>query len=147
MAVRCLAAINYGMNILDQSIENKIQEEIIPTVLKERYLGAAKGIGATLGELYAHIPDNKLISYGIVHTIKVLSEYLFTHLEQAEAPVYEIAVTCSRRAEMDAAKASRWASYPSMGLGITQRRCLISRSPPLPKIGTCASLRRCSSGG
>ncbi len=92
MAVRCLAAINYGMNILDQSIENKIQDEIIPTVLKGRYLGAAKGIGATLDELYAQIPANKRISYGIVHTIKVLSEYLFTHLEQAEAPIYEIAV-------------------------------------------------------
>ena len=80
------------MNILDQSIENKIQDEIIPAVLKGRYLGAAKGIGATLDELYTHIPDNKRISYGIVHTIKVLSEHLFTHLELAEAPVHEIAV-------------------------------------------------------
>ena len=61
-------------------------------VLQGRYLGADEGIGATLDELYAHIPDNKRISYGIVHTIKVLSEYLFMHLEQSEAPVYEIAV-------------------------------------------------------
>jgi len=29
------------MNILDQSIENMIQDEIIPVVLQGRYLGAA----------------------------------------------------------------------------------------------------------
>jgi 3-methyladenine DNA glycosylase AlkC len=80
------------MNILDQNIENKIHDEIIPAVLQGRYESADEGIAAALDELYTNIPDNKRISYGIVHTIKVLSECLFMHLGQAEAPVFEIAV-------------------------------------------------------
>jgi 3-methyladenine DNA glycosylase AlkC len=48
-------------------------------------------IAPIVDELYANIPDNKRISYGIVHVIKTLSEYLYAHLVEKDAPVYQIA--------------------------------------------------------
>ncbi len=79
------------MNILNDEMEKKIQNDIIDCVLQEEYDLAINGISNILGELYANIPDNKRISYGRVHTIKVLSEYLYTRLVEIDAPVYHIA--------------------------------------------------------
>ena len=79
------------MNILNDEIEKKIQNEIIDSVLQKEYDLAIISISSILGELYANIPDTKRISYGRVHTIKVLSEYLYTHLVEIDAPVCQIA--------------------------------------------------------
>ncbi len=79
------------MKILDDEIEKKIQSDIIDSVLQKEYDLAIRSISSILGELYANIPDNKRISYGRIHTIKVLSEYLYTHLVEIDAPVYQIA--------------------------------------------------------
>ena len=79
------------MKILDDEMEKKIQNGIIDSVLQKEYDLAIRSISNILGELYANIPDTKRISYGRVHTIKVLSEYLYTHLVEIDAPVYQIA--------------------------------------------------------
>jgi 3-methyladenine DNA glycosylase AlkC len=79
------------MKILDDEIEKKIQNDIIDSVLQKEYDLAIRSISSILGELYANIPDTKRISYGRVHTIKVLSEYLYIHLVEIDAPVYQIA--------------------------------------------------------
>jgi 3-methyladenine DNA glycosylase AlkC len=79
------------MKILDDEIEKKIQNDIIDSVLQKEYDLAIRSISIILGELYASIPDTKRISYGRVYTIKVLSEYLYTHLVEIGAPVYQIA--------------------------------------------------------
>ena len=68
------------MKILDDEIEKKIQNDIIDSVLQKEYDLAIRSISRILGELYANIPNTKRISYGRIHTIKVLSEYLYTHL-------------------------------------------------------------------
>ena len=54
------------------------------------YILAVKNINPVLQELYANIPDKKRISYGRVHTIKVLESYIYTHLVAKNVPVFEI---------------------------------------------------------
>jgi 3-methyladenine DNA glycosylase AlkC len=43
-----------------------------------------------LDQLYARIPQNRRVSYGRVHTIKVLSEHLYRELQNHNASVFEI---------------------------------------------------------
>ena len=79
------------MKILNDGIEKKIQNDIINIILQQKYDLAIRNISNIINELYANIPDNKRISYGIVHTIKVLSEYLYTHLIEMDIPAYRTA--------------------------------------------------------
>jgi 3-methyladenine DNA glycosylase AlkC len=79
------------MNILNAGVERKIQKDIIDSLSQGKYALAMERIPPIVDELYANIPDNKRISYGIVHVIKTLSEYLYTHLVEMDAPVYQVA--------------------------------------------------------
>ena len=79
------------MNILNAEIESKIQKDIINPLLQGKYALAMERISPIVDKLYANIPDNKRISYGIVHVVKTLSEYLYTHLVEMDAPVYQVA--------------------------------------------------------
>jgi 3-methyladenine DNA glycosylase AlkC len=79
------------MNILNAGVERKIQKDIIAPLLQGKYALAMERISPVVDELYVNIPDNKRISYGIVHVVKTLSEYLYTHLVEIDAPVYQIA--------------------------------------------------------
>jgi 3-methyladenine DNA glycosylase AlkC len=79
------------MNILNGEVEEKTQKDVICAIQQQDYAAATKSIPAVLDELYANIPDNKRLSYGRVHTIKVLSEYLHNRLVETDAPVYHIA--------------------------------------------------------
>ena len=80
------------MNILNESIiAQKIQSDIIMRLLQQDYEVAIANVSAILDELYANIPAHKRISYGRVHTIKVLSQHLYTHLLDLDAPVYQMA--------------------------------------------------------
>ena len=79
------------MNILTPEVETRIQSDIINLALQGEYDLARGNIIQVIDELYANIPDNKRISYGIVHVVKTLSEYLYTHLVEIDAPVYLIA--------------------------------------------------------
>ena len=77
------------MKILTNNIEKKIEERIIHNLLQKEYDSAVRTIPNIIDELYANIPDNKRISYGIVHTVRVLSEYLYTQLAESDLPVFE----------------------------------------------------------
>jgi 3-methyladenine DNA glycosylase AlkC len=79
------------MEILNEEIKRNIQNDIIAGILQNEYKSAISNISSTLDELHDNIPDNKRISYGIVHTIKVLSEHLFNRLTEMGAPVFQIA--------------------------------------------------------
>lgn len=79
------------MNLLTEELETKIQKEILAPALQGEYVLAAKNIASVLQDLYNNIPENKRISYGQVHTIKVLAKYLYTQLYAANAPGFEIA--------------------------------------------------------
>ncbi len=107
------------MNVLNNRIEKKIQNDIIKVVLQEEYDSALKNIGETLDELYANIPGNKRISYGKVYTIKVLAEYLYTHFAGMDAPinVYEIASNIFNKSEDFRSKGVSLGMLSFYGLG------------------------------
>jgi len=79
------------MNILNDDIDKKIQKDIINNILHQHYDLAGAHIPRLIDALYANIPDNKRISYGIVHTVKVLSQYIYKHLLELEAPIFPFA--------------------------------------------------------
>ena len=65
------------MNLLNQGLEELIQDQIVNPLVLNNYDSAIAGIELVLKRIYDNIPDNKRISYGRVHTVKVLSKYLF----------------------------------------------------------------------
>jgi len=78
------------MKILNADIEHKIAESIIKNCINKKYDLAIENISKIIDELYANIPDSKRISYGRVHTVRVLSEYLFNYFNEIEAPTFQI---------------------------------------------------------
>ncbi len=74
------------MNLFTPAVEN----EIIPKLLSDNIESGISHIHTTLIQLYNAIPDNKRISYGRVHVIKILSQLLFEKLVEVESPVFSI---------------------------------------------------------
>ena len=68
------------MNLIDQNIETNIQNQVINPMISGDIDKSAEGIEVILKKMYDSIPDNKRISYGRVHTVKLLSKYLFEKL-------------------------------------------------------------------
>ena len=81
------------MDILTSAIEEKVKRNILDPAVRHDYATASTQIAAILAELYANIPASKRISYGRVHTVKVLADYLYTHLAATGAPVFDIAAS------------------------------------------------------
>jgi len=79
------------MELLNDKLTRRIKSDIIDRLLQDDYALSITGISRVLEQLHDNIPDNKRISYGIVHTIKILSEHLYTRLSDADAPVLRIA--------------------------------------------------------
>jgi len=105
------------MRILNPKIEKRIQKNIINPALKGKYALAIKNIAPVADELHASIPDNKRISYGIVHVIKTLSEYLYGHLVETNAPVYRIAANMFKESDDFKAKGVALGVLSCYGLG------------------------------
>ena len=79
------------MELLNEKITARIKSDITDRLLQGDYDSSITGISRVLGQMHDSIPDSKRISYGIVHTIKILSEYLYDRLADADAPVLRIA--------------------------------------------------------
>ena len=79
------------MELLNDELKGRIQSDIIARILQDDYDSSINSISRILGQLYDNIPDSKRISYGIVHTIKLLSEHLYARLSDTDAPVLRIA--------------------------------------------------------
>lgn len=79
------------MELLNDKITARIKSDITDRLLQGDYDSSNAGISRILGQMYDNIPDNKRISFGIVHTIKILSEHLYARLSDADAPVLRIA--------------------------------------------------------
>ena len=79
------------MELLNDELRSRIQSDIIGRMLQDDYDSSITNISCVLGQMYDNIPDSKRISYGIVHTIKLLSEHLYTRLADTDAPVLRIA--------------------------------------------------------
>ena len=82
-----------AVRILTSTITERVQSGIIASITRREYNRASQEISNVLIELYANIPEKNRVSYGIVHTIKVLSEHLYTQLTRIGAPVCEVAAT------------------------------------------------------
>jgi len=87
------------MHILNDEIKQKIENSIIENCLNKKFDLAIENISKITDALYANIPDGKRISYGRVHTIKVLSEYLFNQLSDSDAPTFQIASSIFQKGE------------------------------------------------
>jgi 3-methyladenine DNA glycosylase AlkC len=79
------------MELLNDKLTRRIKSDIIDRILQGDYDSSIANISRVLGQLYDNIPDNKRISYGIVHAIKILSEHLYSRLADADASVLRIA--------------------------------------------------------
>jgi 3-methyladenine DNA glycosylase AlkC len=79
------------MELLNDKLTEKIKNDIIDRMLQGDYDSAISNISSILSRLHDNIPDKKRISYGIVHTIKILSEHLYARLIDTEKPVLSIA--------------------------------------------------------
>lgn len=79
------------MNIISVEIEQRIKNCLINPLINREYDFALRNISKIIDELYTNIPEHKRISYGRVHTIKVLSEYLFHSLQKIDVPLSRIA--------------------------------------------------------
>jgi len=112
------------MDILTGAIENKIQRDILDPAVRLEYAAVTGQIAAVLAELYANIPAGKRISYGRVHTVKVLADHLYTHLAAAGGPVFDVAANLY--------EASRDPLSRSVALGILSFCGLDDYRPVLP---------------
>ena len=112
------------MNLLTGELETKIQHEILRPAIRGDYALAAKNIDPVLQELYANIPEKKRISYGRVHTVKVLAKFLYTQLEEKNASVLEIA------SQLYAEGETNWSKGVALGVltdyGVTDYQPVLS---------------------
>lgn len=79
------------MKILDSQIEDTVNQSILKPIVQGDYETAVGSLPLVLEYLYSKIPENRRVSFGRVHTIKVLSQHLFTQLNQKSLSVYPIA--------------------------------------------------------
>jgi 3-methyladenine DNA glycosylase AlkC len=119
------------MNLLTVALESKIQHEILTLAIRGDYALAVKNIDPVLQELYDNIPANKRISYGRVHTIKVLAKYFYTQLDEANTPILEIA------SQLYAAGETNWSK--GMALGVLADYGLTDYQSVLPYFESAAA--------
>lgn len=119
------------MKLITPEIETQIKNSILDPLFGEEYPLASKNIASTLQDLYASIPDNKRISYGRVHTIKVLAKHIYTLLAEKNSPAFEIGSNLFEKSE----------TYQSKGvaLGILADHGLKQYKPVLPYFESAAS--------
>jgi 3-methyladenine DNA glycosylase AlkC len=79
------------MNLFTEALTHRIGDDVLHRLRSEQYTASASHIPSVLNELYANIPAKKRISYGRVHTIRVLTQYLYTNLREHAASVFTIA--------------------------------------------------------
>lgn len=118
------------MNLLTLELETKIQREILIPAIQSNYKLASKNIGPVLQELYANIPEKKRISFGRVHTIKVLAKYLYNYLIEESASTFEIG------SQLYAAGKTNWSK--GMALGILADYGLMDYQSVLPYFESAA---------
>ncbi len=86
------------MQILNNKIKQQAQEKNIAPLLRDDIRTAIDHIPGILDALYANIPHKKRISYGRVHTIKVLANHLHSQLIEEKAFGFSVASKLFERA-------------------------------------------------
>jgi 3-methyladenine DNA glycosylase AlkC len=119
------------MDILTDAIEDKVEHDILDPAVRGEYATAAGQVSAVLAELYANIPAGKRVSFGRVHTVKVLAAYLHGRLSAADASVFDIAANLY--------EASHDTLSRGVALGILSYSSLDDYRPVLPFFEAAAS--------
>ncbi len=78
------------MELLNNNLKSEIRSVIIQQVKNNKYSILEKEIVEFVNIIYNNIPANKRISFGIVSTIKLLSEFIFDILVEKNLPLFEI---------------------------------------------------------
>jgi len=79
------------MKLLNAKTEKEIDKEIINVILNGDYKLAIKNISLVFDKIYKNIPDKKRISYGKIHVIKTLSNYIYEKLSESESLNFDFA--------------------------------------------------------
>lgn len=79
------------MRIITDRIENEIKGDITRDIAGGRYASAADKLSAIVDRVRANIPESKRGSYGIVYSVKTVSELLFKHLVNLDMSAFEVA--------------------------------------------------------
>ncbi len=87
------------MQLITPVIKSKIQSCIIDKIFHKDLHPAATSVEEIINDMYDTIPQNKRISYGIVHTVKELGNHLFVEFKQNNLPVFESASALFHAAE------------------------------------------------
>jgi len=83
---------------MDNRLARQARTEIIEPLLQDDISAAGDNIPSLLDALYANVPAKKRISYGRVHTIKVLANYLHDQFLEKTAPGFISAAKLFERA-------------------------------------------------
>ena len=119
------------MNLIDPLVEENIQKRIITPIKSGQIDKSVIGIEVILKKMYNSIPDNKRISYGRVHTVKLLAKYLNEIFLDEKIDPFIISARIFDSTEKWSAKATT--------LGILSYIALENYKPVLPYFEKAAS--------
>jgi hypothetical protein len=78
------------MKLITTNLDKRINREIIVPAREKNYQDAGLNSSSIQKEIYNNIPDKKRISYGIVHTIRILAKCITRKLEEKEENLLNI---------------------------------------------------------
>ena len=79
------------MKLLNAVIEKDINKNIIENMIKGKYELVVRHISSIFDKLYKKIPKKKRISYGRVHIVKIMVEYIYKKLSEKKSGDFELA--------------------------------------------------------
>jgi len=119
------------MNLLTPKLLGRLQRDVIEALQAGRIAEASGSIEQILIQLYNSIPAGKRISYGRVHTIKILSGEMFSRLDRTAVGAFEPAAAVFTQS-------SSW-QVRGTALGILSYAGLREYRPVLPYFRTAAA--------
>lgn len=78
------------MNLISPEIQEKLNNRFLLQLSKKIDDKSSEQINDIFKLMYNNIPDNKRISYGEVHVVKTLANYLFENLNNAKLDAFKV---------------------------------------------------------
>ena len=86
------------MELFTDSALETLDREVFGVIEKKEWRRLDAGIISVIGMLYDAIPEHKRISYGIVHTVKLMSQTIAQRLQSDPESMYETGARCFENA-------------------------------------------------
>jgi 3-methyladenine DNA glycosylase AlkC len=94
------------MKLITSEITESIKKWDLPKSAGEiSYKNLSYAIVSTIEKMYEAIPENKRISYGIVHTVKELGQFLYEYYSEIEVDIFMISSGIYERSDNFESKA------------------------------------------